>query len=85
MLLDTDDIYVMPGTPLIALSNGVATAFAHTSALAPVYFAVTVTDGGTISGNCVTGNVNNASKPRRVINNEITSDNTGRLINISNI
>src|SRR5690348_3878780 len=51
LLLDTEDMYVMPGTPLIALSNGVVTALVHTSAFAPVYFAVTTTEGGTISGN----------------------------------
>src|SRR5690606_2725486 len=73
----------MPGTPLIALSSGVATASAHTWALAPVYLAVTVTEGGTISGNCVMGKVNSASTPSKEMINEITSDNTGRLIKVS--
>jgi hypothetical protein len=47
--------------------------------------AVTVTDGGTISGNWVTGKVKRASTPRRVIMSEMTSDNTGLLINLSNM
>ena len=51
LLLATELIYVIPDTPLIALSSGVVTAFTQTSALAPVYLAVTETEGGTISGN----------------------------------
>ena len=50
-LPDTEDMYAMPGTPLMALSNGVTTALMHDSALAPVYLVVTVTSGGAISGN----------------------------------
>ena len=75
----------MPGTPFIPRSNVVATAFAATSALAPVYFAVTVTVGGAISGNWVTGRVINANTPNKVIIKDITKDSTGRLINVLNI
>jgi hypothetical protein len=78
LLLDTDDMYVMPGTPLTARSIGVATAFAQTSALAPVYLAVIVTEGGTISGNWVMGKVFNARIPSSEIIKEITRDKTGR-------
>jgi hypothetical protein len=38
-----------------------------------------------MSGNCVTGNVNKASNPSSTMINEITSDNTGRFIKVSNI
>jgi hypothetical protein len=31
----TEDMQIMPGTPLICCSNGVVTVFATTSALAP--------------------------------------------------
>jgi hypothetical protein len=75
----------MPGTPLMALSSGVVTALVQTSALAPVYFAVTITLGGTISGNCVTGKVNNASTPNKVIKIEITKERIGRRIKVSTI
>jgi hypothetical protein len=67
----------------MALSSGVATASAHTCALAPVYFAVTVTDGGTISGNCVTGSVKSARTPRSVMIIEITRESIGLLIKVS--
>jgi hypothetical protein len=75
----------MPGTPLMALSKGVATALAHTSAFAPVYFAVTVTDGGTISGNCVIGKVNKESTPNKVMIIDITKESTGRFIKVSSM
>ena len=45
----------MPGMPLIALSSGMRTALVINSPLAPGYSAVTVTLGGEIEGNCVTG------------------------------
>jgi len=53
--------------------------------LAPVYFAVTVTDGGTISGNWVTGKEKSANTPSNVIMMDITKDNMGLLIKTSNI
>ena len=69
----------------MALSKGVATALAQTSAFAPVYFAVTVTEGGTISGNWVMGNVNKDNTPNRVIIIEMTSDKTGLFIKVSSM
>jgi hypothetical protein len=75
----------MPGTPFIARSKGVATASANTSALAPVYLEVTVTDGGTMSGNCVIGSVLRDIRPRSVMNTEITVERIGLFINSSNI
>jgi hypothetical protein len=71
----------MPGTPFIALSRGVTTALTQVSALAPVYFVVTVTSGGAMSGNWVIGNCVSANAPNRVIINEITIDRTGLCIN----
>src|SRR5690606_23791718 len=47
--------------------------------------AVTVTDGGTISGNWVTGRPKSASRPSSVMIKEMTSDSTGRFINVSNM
>jgi hypothetical protein len=58
---------------------------AQTSALAPVYLVVTETAGGAISGYCVTGSLNIASKPNNVINNEITKESIGRLMYFLNI
>jgi hypothetical protein len=69
----------------MALSSGVATAFAHTSAFAPVYFAVTVTEGGTISGNWVMGSVNNDKTPSKVMIIEMTNDSTGLFIKVSSM
>jgi hypothetical protein len=66
----------------MALSNGVVTALVHTSAFAPVYLAVTITLGGTISGNCVTGKVNNANTPSKVMMMDITNDKIGLRIKV---
>lgn len=75
----------MPGTPFMALSSGVATVLDITSALAPVYLAVTVTDGGTMSGNWVIGSDFIASNPRHVIIMDMTADRIGLLMNFLNI
>ncbi len=69
----------------MARSKGVTTALAHTSALAPVYFVVTVTAGGAISGNYVTGSCVIAKSPNNRIIREITIDSTGLLMNVVNI
>ena len=69
----------------MALSSGVATVLDMTSALAPVYLAVTVTDGGTMSGNCVIGSEFSAISPRHVMSTEIAADSIGRLMNILNM
>ena len=47
----------MFSTPLICSSRGSATWFCSVSALAPGYWALTVTVGGTISGYWATGSV----------------------------
>ena len=73
----------MPGTPLMARSSGVTTAFTQVSALAPVYLVVTVTSGGAISGNWVTGSCESEISPRKVISNEITIDKIGRRIKLA--
>ncbi len=82
-LPETEDIYAIPGTPLMALSKGVTTAFTHVSALAPVYFVVTVTSGGAILGNCVMGNCVKAIIPSNKIKIEITIDKTGLCVNFN--
>jgi len=75
----------MPATPLKSRSIAVAIALPSTSALAPVYFDVTVTDGGTISGNFVMGRVLKDIRPRSVMNTEITVERMGLFINNSNM
>ena len=76
-------MYDIPGTPLMALSKGVTTAFTHVSALAPVYFVVTVTSGGAILGNCVIGNWVKAIIPSNRMKTEITIDKTGLSVNFN--
>src|SRR3954466_11287861 len=75
----------MFSTPLMASSSGVATARATTSALAPGYSAVTCTLGGAISGNRVTGSVNNDSPPNKSSMIDTTVDRTGLSINLFNM
>src|SRR5258706_11888862 len=81
-LLDVEVMYVMFSTPLIASSKGVATALATTSAFAPGYDAVTCTVGGAMSGNKVTGIVNNDINPNKRIMIDTTVDKTGLSINL---
>lgn len=50
-----EDMYFMPGTPLIDLSSGTMAAFVRVSALAPMYSTVTLTSGGAMLGNWVMG------------------------------
>jgi hypothetical protein len=71
----------MPGTPFMALSSGITTAFEQTSALAPVYLVVTATAGGAISGYCVMGRPNIAKSPSNTINIDMTNERIGLLIN----
>jgi hypothetical protein len=65
----------------MALSRGVTTAFVQTTALAPVYFVVTVTSVGAIFGNWVIGNWVSDNAPTSVIKMEMTIERTGLLIN----
>jgi hypothetical protein len=69
----------------MALSNGVTTALTQVSALAPVYFVVTVTSGGAILGNCVIGNCVKAITPSSNMNMDITMDKTGLFVNFNDI
>jgi hypothetical protein len=81
----SDAIYFIPGIPLMALSNGIRTAFVISSPLAPGYSAVTVTLGGEMEGNCVTGRLVMASTPKKTIMSDMTMDRTGLCINLLNI
>src|SRR5687768_537235 len=76
LLLETEDICVIPGTPLIAFSSGVATVFEQTSALAPRYLALTETDGGMMSGYWLMGSEKKDKAPSKTINKDITRERT---------
>src|SRR4051812_23861399 len=78
-------MYFIPGIPLIALSRGMRTDLVINSPLAPGYSAVTLTFGGDIEGNWVTGNLVMANTPRNTRMREITIDRTGLRINLLNI
>jgi hypothetical protein len=43
------------------------------------------TDGGMMSGNCVTGNEPIDNNPKKTIKSEMTADKMGRLMNMLNI
>ena len=81
----SEAMYLTPGVPLMALSNGITTALIINSPLAPGYSAVIFTLGGDMDGNCVTGNCNTATTPSKVIISDITMDSTGLCINLLNI
>ena len=81
----SEAMYLIPGTPFIALSIGITTALIINSPLAPGYSATIFTLGGEIEGNCVTGNLTNAITPNRVIMRDITIERTGLCINLLNI
>ena len=74
----------MPSTPFIASSSGITTLLSTVWALAPVYVAETETVGGAMSGYCVIGSETKPITPKITMIIEITVDNTGRLINLSN-
>jgi hypothetical protein len=59
--------------------------FCTTSALAPGYYAVTVTVGGTTSGYWEIGSVNMESVPTRRIRIAITEDKIGRVMKVWSI
>src|ERR1700761_4255276 len=65
-------------TPTTAASSGWATVSSTTAADAPGKLAVTVTWGGTMSGNCDRGMRCNASKPASVISTARTMASLGR-------
>src|SRR3970040_329046 len=68
----------MLSTPLISCSSGVATVLPTVSAEAPAYWALTVMEGGAISGYCATGSVKKATPPISVIRIDITAAKIGR-------
>ncbi len=70
----------MLSTPDICCSMGVATDCSTVMASAPVYVAVMVTSGGTISGNCATGSETRAMRPQITMTMAITIATMGRLM-----
>src|SRR4029453_15885585 len=68
----------MFSTPLICCSSGVTTVAATTSALAPGYWPVTLTTGGTMSGYWETGSRPNATTPRITNTTDTTAAKIGR-------
>ncbi|GGF30407.1 hypothetical protein GCM10011339_18250 [Echinicola rosea] len=80
-LLDTEDMYIIPGTPFMAFSNGVVTVLATTSELAPRYFALIETAGGAMSGNRATGSEKNVSAPSKTKKRDMTKESIGLFIN----
>jgi hypothetical protein len=75
----TDFRYIMPSTPLIASSSGVATVSAMTLGLAPGYTVRTTTDGGTTSGYSLIGRIGIVIRPAA----KITIDSTAAKIGLS--
>src|SRR5690606_42026106 len=75
----TDLRYIMPSTPLIASSSGVATVSAMTLGLAPGYTVRTTTDGGTTSGYSPIGRIGIEIRPAA----KITIDSTAAKIGLS--
>ena len=73
-------MYFMPGTPLIALSNGTIADFVTVSALAPVYSTVTFTSGGATLGNSDIGNCMSDKTPKNKMMREITIARIGLLM-----
>ena len=81
----SEAMYLIPGTPLMALSSGITTALTISSPLAPGYPPWYWPLGGEIEGNCVTGNWTSATKPNRVMMSDITIDSTGLCMNLLNM
>src|SRR6185369_16781774 len=81
----SEAMYLIPGTPLMALSIGITTALIINSPFAPGYSATIFTLGGEIEGYWVTGNLAKAITPNKVMISEITIDRTGLCINLLNI
>src|SRR6202021_815097 len=71
-------MYSARSTPTTCASSGWATLASTTSAEAPGNTPVTVTCGGTMSGNCATGICKSASAPAMVMTNAITIASRGR-------
>src|SRR5690606_13282340 len=74
----TDLLYIIPSTPLMASSSGVATVSAITFGLAPGYTVRTTTEGGTTSGYSPTGSSGIAIRPAAKITIDSTAAKIGR-------
>src|SRR6266850_1400933 len=70
----------MLSTPLICCSSGVATDCSIVTASAPVYVVLTIICGGTMSGNCATGNPRIATRPPMTVTMAMTIATIGRLM-----
>src|SRR5258705_11977747 len=70
----------MLSTPFICCSIGVERDCSIVTASAPVYVVETIICGGTISGNCASGNPIMAMRPPRMVMIAITIATIGRLM-----
>src|SRR5690606_20458487 len=84
-LLAIERIYVIFSTPLMASSNGRSTGLATVSTLPPVLLTLTLTLGGAMSGNLVTGNCKKPTIPAMTRRMEITVASTGLFMIVLNI
>jgi len=75
-------MYNMPGTPLTAVSIGVATVCSTVWASAPIYWAETWTTGGVISGYWLTGRLAIEMIPRIIKISDMTMAVFGLFINV---
>src|ERR1700730_9508604 len=73
-----DCMYNMLSTPFICCSSGAATACSIVRASAPLYVAVTVICGGTISGNWAIGSARMATRPPNTVMIAMTMATVGR-------
>src|ERR1700676_1616525 len=73
-----DCMYSMLSTPFICCSSGAATACSIVRASAPLYVAVTVICGGTMSGNWAIGSARMATRPASTVMTAMTIATMGR-------
>src|SRR5690606_38255897 len=76
--LATDFMYIMPSTPRMDSSSGVATVSAMTLGLAPGYTVRTTTEGGTTSGYSPMGSSGIEIRPAAKITIDSTAAKIGR-------
>ncbi len=79
----TEFIYIMLSTPFIWLSSGGGYDLCNDLWSSSGILALTVTCGGTSSGNCATGSVIIDTRPSRIITIEHTVANIGLLMKIA--
>src|SRR5579883_1614081 len=77
-LVQYEDMYIMPSTPLTCCSMGAAIDSATSLALAPGYWQRTDTEGGEICGNWASGKLKAAMPPARVMKMDNTEAKIGR-------